>query len=68
MSETNLQKKNWLSSISLDAWAVTLALLLALLVRLGVISKVALVDRAHVIATTTPHKDIQGDRPWLRTL
>lgn len=41
MSEVNTQKKNFLSSISLDAWAVALALLLALLVRLGVISKVA---------------------------
>jgi hypothetical protein len=41
MSAVNTSKKNWLNSISLDAWAVTLALLLALLVRLGVISKVA---------------------------
>jgi len=39
MSTTS--KKSFLNSISLDAWAVTLALLLALLVRLGVINKVA---------------------------
>lgn len=41
MSTLDTQKKSFLSSISLDAWAVTLALLLALLVRLGVITKVA---------------------------
>jgi len=39
MSTTS--KKSFLNSISLDACAVTLALLLALLVRLGVINKVA---------------------------
>jgi len=41
MSTVQTHKKNFFRSISLDAWAVTLALLLALLVRLGVISKVA---------------------------
>ncbi len=41
MSEVNTHKKSFFERISLDAWAVTLALLLALLVRLGVISKVA---------------------------
>ncbi|MDR3734421.1 MAG: hypothetical protein P4L10_02670 [Acidobacteriaceae bacterium] len=41
MSAEISTKKNWFTTISLDAWAVTLALLLALLVRLGVISKVA---------------------------
>ena len=41
MSADSSVKKNWFTTISLDAWAVALALLLALLVRFGVISKVA---------------------------